>query len=327
MAEQRNKFTTFGVSRSAQVLATCFVLWGLLASAVWAVPPVKRARPPKFSKSISDVFFPNANSKLVGSRPDKPADVSGLAIENPAKNPMKTRAAEGTGGWSKLITAEVIEDEIKSQQIELAKTVANLSKFKGGDYQRAGVHLNVLAALFAIDAQYDGKVRWQQEAANMRDMLARAGANCKVGTDASYHEAKLRSEDLQNLVRGASLSLSESSSEVNWSKVADRASLMKRLEQAYDQGVVPGTASAGEFSRRGERLSHETQLISAIAEIIQRDGYEFAEDETYREFAQQMRTQALAARDAIAEKNQERARAAAGEIGKACGNCHEGYRN
>jgi hypothetical protein len=220
-----------------------------------------------------------------------------------------------------------VEDEIKSQQLKLGETVQTASKFKGGDYQRARMHFSMLATMFAIDAQYDGTLRWQREASGLRDLMARAGFNCKVGTDASYKEAKTRWEDLQSLVRGASTQSSSAQAETSWSKVADRAPLMKRLEQAQQQGLTPWTANAGEFSRRADNLSHEAQLIAAIAEVIMREGYEFADDETYRGFAQAMQAQALAVRDAVEHKNHEQARKAVGEISKACSNCHEGFRN
>jgi hypothetical protein len=307
-------------------------LWLVLALAswpsakTWAAAPAKRARPPKFSKSITDAFFPDAREKLVGARPQKAAAAS-ASEGGPAADAARATPDGPGGGWKHLITAEVVEDEIKTQQLKLGETVKSSTKFKGGDYQRARMHFSVLAAMLAIDAQYGEKMRWQREAPAMRDMTARAGFNCKVGTDASYKEAKSRAEDLENLVRGTPLQLPGASSETAWSKVADRAPLMKRLEQAHQQGLVPWTANAREFSRNAERLSHEAQLVAALADVIAREGYEFSDDETYREYARAMQTQALLARDAIDQNDYEQARRAVGEISKACANCHEGFRS
>ena len=68
-------------------------------------------------------------------------------------------------------------------------------------------------------------------------------------------------------------------------------------------------------------------MIAALAEVVLQNGYEFADDETYRQYAQSMKTQAITVRDAVRTKSYDQARAAVGEIGKACSNCHEGYRN
>jgi cytochrome c556 len=290
-----------------------------------AAAPLRRARPPKFTKSIQDVFFPDAREKLTGPRP---AAVPGQA-------PLATTRAESTApastpsakGWSKWIAAEVVEDEIKAQQIELAAAVKNLNGFKGGDYQKARANLSVLAVMFAIAAEYDGQVRWQRQAAGIREQLARAGQNCKVGTDGSYTEAKARADDLQLLVRGGSVASPAAAADFTWPNVAARQPLMKRLEQAQQQTVTPLTANSGEFERHADRLAHEAQLIAALAEVISKEGYEFADDETYLGYAKAMQTSAVSVRDAALQQNYDEARKAAGELGKACTACHEGYRS
>jgi hypothetical protein len=298
----------------------------LVQSTAWAAAPIKRARPPVFSKSVADVFFPDAREKLVGPRPEK-VSAERTAAASVSTEPTDTRPDTASQGWKKLISAEAVEDEIKSQQIKFTAAVQSLTKFKGGDFQQARLHSSMLAVLFAIDAEYGETMRWQREAPAVRDLVARVGFNCKVCTDGSYKEAKACAEDLQGLVRGGSISSSAQKSDAGWSKVADRAPLMKRLEQAQQQGLAPWCASAGEFARHAERISHEAQLVAALAEVIQREGYEFADDDTYRQYAQEMQTQALAVRDAVEQKNYPQARQAVGELSKSCSHCHEGYRN
>ncbi len=229
--------------------------------------------------------------------------------------------------WPSLIAAETIEDEIKSQQQKLAQTVANAAKFKGGGYQQARLHLSVLAVMFAIDAEYGQPMRWQRDATAMRAAVARAGFNCKVGTDASYSETKKVSEEIQSLVRGESLELPAAEPTSQWSQVADRGPLMKRLEQAQQQGLAAWTANSREFSRQSDKLSREAQLIAALAEVICREGYEFADDDSYRAYAQTMGREAQAVREAAAHDDYQQARRAAGEVSKTCNACHEGYRS
>ena len=102
---------------------------------------------------------------------------------------------------------------------------------------------------------------------------------------------------------------------------------MKRLEIAQQQSLSPAVANAAVFKRDGSKLAHEAQLIAALAEVILRDGYEYSDDETYREYAGAMRTGALELRLAAEKKNYEQARLSVDTIGKACGHCHEGFRN
>jgi cytochrome c556 len=248
-----------------------------------------------------------------------------VAVAPPRSDKPSPSAAGRT--WSQWIAAEVIEDEIKAQQTRLAAAVENVNKFKGGDYQQARENLSLLAVLFAVVAEYDAQVRWQRQAAAVRDVMAHAGFNCKVGTDASYKEAKARADDLQILVRGGSVELPPAGAETSWPKVAERQPLMKRLEQAQQQAISPWTANSGEFERHAERLAAEAQLVAALAEVISQKDYEFGDDATYLEHAKAMQAQAVSVRDAALKQNYEEARKAAGELGKACNNCHEGFRS
>lgn len=302
------------------------VCLALVVAAVTIVPldaaPPRRARPPKFGKSIEDAFFNDAREKLVGPRPASPG-AKATPRTVPAASSQRVTPASG---WSQWITAEALEDEIKSQQIKLAQTVRNPSQFKGGDYRQARNQLSVLAVMFGIVSEFDGRVRWQREAAAARDILARAGFNCKVGTDATYQEASALSDDLQLLVRGGSPELPTPAPDVMWSEVADRTPLMQRLEDAIGQHIDPPTANARQFERAAEGLAQEAELVAAIAEVISRDGFEFADDDTYLEYARAMKSHALSLREAARQNDYERARRAAGELKQTCTDCHDGYR-
>jgi hypothetical protein len=229
--------------------------------------------------------------------------------------------------WSDLITAEAVEDEIKSRQTQLAVAVENATRFKSGQYQQAQVELGVLATMLAIVAQFDGEIRWKNEAAGLRDLIARAALHCKTANDATYQEASARAQDLQSLIRGGVLSIEKADSQVEWSRVADRNLLMKRLDQAEQNSLGPDLANAQTFARSADKLLHEAQIVAALAQVIAQPGYEFADDETYVEYAQQMREKSLSLRSAVQEGNYEAARRAAGELRQSCTDCHEGYRS
>lgn len=289
-----------------------------------AAPPIKRARPPKFPQAVKDAFFVDARTRLEGPRPE-----SVRSGDAPATAVLPTPSNSGSGGfaWSKLIDAETLEDEVKASQRALSEAITIPEKFKGGGYKVGREEFTVAAAMFGIIAQYDGQVRWKQPAAALRDALAQAGANCKTASDQSFNESRLRKDDLERLVRGDTVSLRPRAEDPTWEKVAHRPPLMKRLERAHEKGLVVWTGSSTEFGRHQDKLRHEAQVLSAIAEIIQRDHYEFADDDTYLEYARAMRDGAAAVAEAARNKNYEQARKAVGQISKSCSNCHEGYRN
>jgi hypothetical protein len=311
-----------------------FILLAVAAATTQGDSPKKakasRALPPRWPKAVTDVFFTDAREKLIGERPNYGTATIAVTNTPGPSNSGSGDAAESAASsfaWSKLISRETIEDEVKSLQKEVSENVTTPAKFKGGGFKAGRKHFTELALLFAIITQYDNEIRWKDKARGIRDLMARAGYNSKVGTDATYTEAKLRKDDLEQLVRGGSVNAPEGNPDAKWDKIADRSPLMQRLEQAQQQGVAPWTANSGEFNKNADAILREAELIAAIAEAIQQEGFEFSDDETYAGFARQMRDAALEVVGAVKSKNYDAARAASGNLEKACSGCHEGFRS
>jgi ribosomal protein S30 len=315
------------VQRSLGLSLCAVVVLGLAAASQAAGPKVRRARLPQFPQNVTDAFFPDANSKLVGPRPTAGAAKASVTPQETRPSTTADAAPSGSETWSKLISAEAVEDEIKSRQVLLAKAVQNATRFKSGENQQARTELGILATMLAIVAEYDGNIRWQRDAAAMRDVLARAGSNCKVASDAAYQDAAQRGEELQNLIRGDTPSFPAPAGAVEWPRLADRSELMKRLEQAEQQAIAPAVASEAAFKKNTDKLLHDAQITAALADVITRPGFEYADDETYLQHAHAMREQAKLLRDAALQGNYQQARQAAGALGQTCTNCHEGYRS
>jgi hypothetical protein len=102
---------------------------------------------------------------------------------------------------------------------------------------------------------------------------------------------------------------------------------MQRMEEAFDKRLLPWLASEGAFKENNEKILHEAQLLAAISEVIQREGFEFADDDTYLDFAKTMREGALGIVEGVKTNNYSKANESAGVITKACSECHEGYRS
>jgi len=285
----------------------------------------KYARPPKWPKDVVDTFFPDATAKLVGSRPDY-GKTTAVAVTSQAAG--ETSAAASTeGGWSKLIDADTIETEIKRIAQQLNKKVSAPAQFKGGGYKDCRRDFSVLAALFAVTAEYEAEVRWKDAAPQLRNEFGRAGHNCKVGTDQTFQEAKQRKQDLADLVGGTRpKSSSAADVKAEWSQVADRPPLMQRLNIAQQDRLTKWLASKQEFSTHRDDVKHEAQLVATFAEIIARPGFEYADDDTYLGYARDLTKNETEIAAAAESDNYDQARQALGNASKTCAACHEGYR-
>lgn len=291
-----------------------------------AAEPPKHAKPPVWSKDVLDVFFPDAREALVGPRPAFAA-TSETAVASSRPSAVSPTDADTKGGWSQWITPDVLEAEIKRQSPELEKLVGSASVFNGGGYENARDVFSLLAVLFAISAEHDQVARWQDSAAGLRDLFGRAGFNSKVGTDQTFREAASRSADLAELIRGGRPSTPTATADAGWLAVADRPPLMRRMELAQQERLSKWLANENLFVDHAEDVSHEAQILAALADVITREGYEYTDDDTFVGYAKELRDAVGELHQATEQENYEQARAALGRATKACSACHEGYRN
>ena len=292
---------------------------------------VRRAAAPagRWDKLTQGTFVDDAFALLVGSRPEY-----GAAKQVVATQPGGAEAAAAAGGgsagmkWSTLVSTDTLTDEVKDMKDLLAAACAKLGDFKGGGFEEARCGYSSLAMLFGVIAAYDQPdVRWRKDAATARDLFARVGFNCKVGTDQSFAEAKARLDDLVGLLDGNSPEPNPNIDRAElWSQMTGRPPLMTRLEMAQD-AMRPAIASKADFDKLSDQLMRAAEIVAVIGEVIQQPDFEFHDDESYRGYAAGMRDAAVQVRDACLKGDYEAARAAAGKLEQSCDACHGDYRS
>jgi hypothetical protein len=322
----RNAEWGMGMSMLWRCGAGLFVVviaaWGGRGFAAEQAGPVKRAKPPVWSQDVLDEFFIDAREQLVGERPAKRMEE--LAAQSAGQG--SDALVVGVAAWSQVISGDALAAEVKRIAATLREPLANPAKFKSGGYKACRGAFNELAALFAVIAEYDGDVRWKDDAPALRDALARAARNCKTGTDQTFAEgAELRTQ-LDDLIRGERLGGKPAPPPERWSDVADRPLLMLRMEAALLEGISPALSNARDFSRQAVDVQQEAEVLAMLAAIIDREEFEYWDDENFQQHSRALREASRELSRAAADVNYDTARAAAGKAEQACSACHEGYR-
>ena len=224
-----------------------------------------------------------------------------------------------TYSWSKLISADTLQDEVKSLGIQLADNVKTRQGFLGGGQRKARLVLSELAVVFAVINDYDGEVKWKTQAAAARDVFAKAAYNCKAATDNTFKEAKACSEDISALLRGENVKApADVEAKSDWGKVAGLGQIMGRLRIAQEERISPWTGNAVDMKKNAAALVHETELVAALAEVIGRPGFDNADDEKYHKMTKSLQQSAIELRDAVQKDDYAAATAATGNLTKAC---------
>lgn len=326
----------WGLGAATVLAGASMISWTWLEVQGQSGGSTARAPAPNFDPmEVSRIFFDDVFTKLQGERPAAGSAPVVASTSNAARPGGAAAAMPGgsapTGdsgaGWSKLISTTTLEDEVKAIRLNLDQAVTTPSKFAGLGHKDARRDFSLLAMLFAIVGEYDTEVRWKDQAPIARDVFARTAANTKAGGNTNtYNEAKRRKDDLQTLLSGSAITGDSSGPTVEWGTLVNVGPLMQRLEKAYDGNLAEWTSSKEAFSSHLEEVVHEAELAAAIAEVIMKEGMDNADDETYLGFSKRLRQGALDIVAGVKLNNYDQARAAAGEISKACSECHEQYR-
>jgi hypothetical protein len=315
------------------VLLAAFLVPTLVVVAQTKAPKkVKRAQPPKFSQT--DNFYEDAFKEgLVGERPGNLGQVVASGGTTNSAAPGSTPAdGSGTGGvagsgWAALISGATIEDEIKAFKLQVDQNVTTPSDFAGKGYKLARRDFSVLAMLFGIAGEYEGEVRWKNDAPAARDVFARTANNAKVGTQQVWQEAKQRKDELTDMIGGSSpFSGKAAEAKAAWKDVCGRAPLMQHLESIWEPRLKPALADKGQFTASTDRVLRDAEMISAIGQVLAKEGMEDADSEEYVKFCNALRDGAKAIVEGAKSKNYDQAVSGGSAIGKSCTECHENYR-
>jgi cytochrome c556 len=303
--------------------ATALVLIVLASAALAGAEeaPPKRAKPPHWSRDVLDLFFDDAREHLVGERPtpNLPSSGEGAPSVAPARDHGRRTA------WSQLVDGETLANEVKRLVAELAEPLANAATFKAGGNNQCRANFGVLAVLFGVIADYDGEVRFRADAAVLRDAASRAARSCTTAADQSFAEAAELRIQLEELIRGERMS-GKAAELAKWSDLVERDLIMKRMDRSLQDRISPALGNAKEFAKRAADVRHEAELLATFANVIQREEFDYWDDEGFRAHGGNLQAAATELTRAAIDANYETARAAAGKVTQACSACHEEYR-
>lgn len=320
--------------RLSQIVLTC-LLPLLLLTVVFAqqedakpkkkIRKVTRAARPTFDEPKDDVWFNDVfKDGLVGPRPDASQAQAAAKVASTTKS-SDSDAESSTPGWKALIDGSTIEDEIKSLNQELAKSVTTPVKFKTA-YNDVRQTMAILSMAFAIVREYDGEVRWKDHAGAAQAALEQASNNARVNTQQAFNYCNARKFDLEDLVRGGSFAEVEKvPNEIDWGEVVGRSETMVRLEQS-DTLLKEWTADEATFANQKAKIISEAQWVAAIAEVIAKEGMDDADVDEYVEFCVAMKDAAVNTASAAKNDDFEAASKFANLVSQSCNNCHEEWR-
>lgn len=291
---------------------------------------VRRAPRPAMDASATDnPFFDDVfTDALAGERPA--IDATGNATSPSSLAGAGESAVGGDGddgaAWSNLVSAAILEDEIKRQQIRLNALITNPGQFKTRNSE-IRESFQILAMCFAVVSQYDGTVRWQDEAVAATRVMNAAARQAR-GTDmAAFQMAKDSATRLADLIRGGNFGDEPGAEAVSdWTDVIDRSAVMDRLEHLVSEPLKTNLAAEDSFAEAPEDVLHDAAMVAVLGRVLQLPYMTDADDEDYSAFATEMIEAAQSVTTATIANDFDRAAAGLNQINQSCIRCHAEWR-
>ena len=279
----------------------------------------KRVKRPKFTKEDwQDVFFEDLFKEgLTGNRPAKVSKAE--SVES------KAEVATNANAWSKIITRDSVENEVKALQQNLQKLGMSVSRFNT-QFREIQQEFSLLAMMFAIIHEFDTDVRWKKYASTAQKIFAEAATKSRAPSKSAFEHAKQKKQDLLELVRGGTIKIIEDTENFQWPNVIDRTTIMVRLEKALSEVLKPDTSSESQFKKSKDRILQQAHMVAAMGKVVTLEDMDEADEEDYVQYADDMRIAAGELAVAVENSDFKLATKAVNRIEQSCNDCHGDWR-
>lgn len=318
-ASTTNSTTTGATSPNTQPVGEVLVS----TSGVEWIAPVK-----------ADVFFDNplviasdgTQFVMTPQSVEQPANATG---DDPPMTDTTTdegsTAAPSAGDidWSKLISAELLQDEIKQVRNRLTTNLRTLGNYNRNIDSIASDGI-VLSTLAMIVQAHSGDINWKEKAPNIRNLSYDIYMNAEGTGRSSFDATEKPFVKVMTLMDGGPAPKEEVEAVVPFSDIADRSSMMQRIEKAANW-LQKDVVSESDMVDKQSDIRREAAVLATLGTIVSLPEYDSAQEEDYKKFIKQLIDNSVAASEATQTDNFEAYQTAISAVHSACGACHQKY--
>lgn len=235
------------------------------------------------------------------------------------------KPAGSSTDWPTLIDADTLDGEVKHIRTDLTAGLQSVAKYNA-HYQEIAVSGATLAALAEIVAEAPGAASWKQHASSVRDLAASIHDSAKALGGPAFQATKNSSDQLVDVLDGnvpAGLAASEPIRD--FSQVANRSALMKRMDRSYQRLKKGGTAQQLLKKDAGQAIE-DAAMLAVLSRVIAVGHYESADDPKYRGHSTELTRSATDLATAAKSGEAPAFADALTRIQKRCDACHADFR-
>jgi hypothetical protein len=249
---------------------------------------------------------------------DPPPDKPTLTGDSPPPS--------GGSEWPTLISGDVMAAETKTIKNSLTDKLANKGRYDS-TYKELRVDAAELTCLAGIAPEHPNAPNWKKDAKYVRDMASQIALGSTANGEKFFNKVRPSFDKLEELLAGSKPGgIEEAADKVPFSEVAPRNFLMIRMERAYN-AMKANINTEAIFKKESEKVNHEASILAFLSTIIRSPGYNDADDDDYKKFAEQITKSSLEMEAAAKNQDYSAYTGALDRCYKACSDCHQNFKN
>jgi hypothetical protein len=240
-------------------------------------------------------------------------------------------AAPGAGttpagsDWTALISGEALADEAKAVKNSLTQNLQDVGRYNS-KWKDVKVDSSELVVLAGVAIEHPEAPSWKANAKYIRDVASQIAAESKANGEKFYTPAKKAYDRLDALLSGSKPpDVGESADKVKFSEVANRYSLMKRLERSRDW-LKSEINSEAALKKESAKVSREAAVLAMLGKVIETPDYPDSDADEYRNFARIVSKSGIEIQEAVKNQDFKGFAGALDRCAKACNQCHEQFK-
>lgn len=208
---------------------------------------------------------------------------------------------------------------------DLTAQLQSVAKYNS-HYQDIALAGATLAMVSEIVAEHSGSVSWKANAPLIRDLGMKIHDAAKAPGASALHATKTAYEELVDALDGnASASAAAAQPQRDFSEVAKREAVMKRMDHSF-QWLKKGGPAPQILKKQAANALHEASLLAALGRVITVGHYDSADDPKYKAHADDLTKSAAAIAAAVKSDDPTAFADAVNRVQKRCDACHADYR-
>jgi hypothetical protein len=255
-----------------------------------------------------------------------PAETAVISDRRAEDAPIPAPKSTSDDSWSDLISANELDDEVKTLRNYLNQNLRTVSNYNAS-MLAIPPKAATLGALAGVAMEHSNSVSWKDDAKYVRDLAKKMNSDTlRSGPKDQKRLLNLYEALSDTLNRSRPADLEEPLISDGFADVSELRHLMHRIDEA-EKRMKSEVGTSGALASGKDMVAHEATVLATLAKIATLPGYGYEDDPRFKGYAGEVIQAALAIKGAAADGDFANYELALTKISTTCSACHSEYKN